>query len=488
MARVNHAINPRMLGAAFNWAGGAGTATDTTSVTFPVGGLYRRGTLTTVGTGTTFFTRASGTGTSGVPVVYGETVDASVYQRVSAAGGSLWGISLVYYDAAGAQVGAGDTAYQGTPTADAWMRLRKTGAVPLGAAFVAVTARWSVPVAEQAVGMTFDVGAVLILRTPGVPAPQPGVYFDGDTVNTPDWTYSWSGPAHASTSLETATPGLYVVPVLGDPCPRVEITVTGLDAVGPSRVTVWRSTVGGKRRAVRGWKNRLVFGSDIEIDYEAPLGREIRYDLQVISGAVTPLRVSATCTLDATEGLIQDPLVPSSNVPLSAFSGSGLPVPTLAPTAFRKLTYDMGSSQERVLGSDTPVGFAGQRMVASGVDFSTLTDSAEQGTALRNLLMTAYPVLVRPLPEWGDLPDLLYLDVAQPSEEPLNAHMGGTLTRWTLTGDQVTPPSLSIVVPIWTYDQVQQVWEGYTYATQQSVAVGIDATYMDNQRDPTMGG
>lgn len=313
-------------------------------------------------------------------------------------------------------------------------------------------------------------------------------YFDGSFPVNPDWTYSWSGTAHASTSLETATPGLYVVPVLGAPCPRVEITVTGLDPVGPSRVTVWRSTVGGKRRAVRGWKNRLVFGSDIEIDYEAPLGREIRYDLQVISGAVTPLRVTATCTLAATEGLIQDPLVPSSNVPLVDFSGSGIPTPTLAPSAFRKLTYDMGSSQERVLGSDTPVGFAGQRMVAAGVDFSTLTDSAEQGTALRNLLMTAYPILVRPLPEWGDLPDLLYLDVPQPTEEPLNAHTGGTLTRWTLAGDQVTPPSLSVVVPLWTYDQVQDLFAAYTYAYRESLAVGINATYMDDQRDPTLGG
>lgn len=292
----------------------------------------------------------------------------------------------------------------------------------------------------------------------------------------------------ASSVLDEITPGLFVVPVLGAPCPRVEITLTGLDQVGPSRVTVWRSTVGGKRRAVRGWKNRLVFGSDIGIDYEAPLGREIRYDLQVISGAGTPLRVTATCTLAATEGLIQDPLVPGSNVPLVDFSGSGIPTPTLAPSAFRKLTYDMGSSQERVLGSDTPVGFAGQRMVAAGVDFSTLTDSAEQGTALRNLLMTAYPVLVRPLPEWGDLPDLLYLDVPQPTEEPLNAHTGGTLTRWTLAGDQVTPPALSVVVPLWTYDQVQDLFAAYTYAYRESLAVGINATYMDDQRDPTLGG
>lgn len=282
--------------------------------------------------------------------------------------------------------------------------------------------------------------------------------------------------------------GLRVTARTGSPTPRVEVTVDGLDPVGASRVTVWRSTVGGKRRAVRGWKNRLVFGSDFEIDYEAPLGREITYDLQVVSGSVIPPQVRATAFLDVSEGLIQDPLIPSSHVPLVAFSGSGIPIPTLAPTAFRKLTYDMGSSQERVLGSDTPVGFAGQRMVASGVDFSTLTDSAEQGTELRNLLMTAYPILVRPLPSWGDLPDLLYLDVSQPSEEPLNAHMGGTLTRWTLAGDQVTPPSLSVVVPLWTYDQVQEVWEGYTYATLQAAAVAMDATYLDDQRDPTLGG
>ena len=79
--------------------------------------------------------------------------------------------------------------------------------------------------------------------------------------------------------------GLQVAVYTDDPCPRVAITLDGLDPSGPSRVTVWRSSEGGKRRQVRGWSNRLVFGSDFGIDYEVPLGRPVRYDVQAVFDA-----------------------------------------------------------------------------------------------------------------------------------------------------------------------------------------------------------
>lgn len=481
MARVNLVTNPRAVGRAFGLAGSTGTQSDV-STGGPLGFGYRRLVLTTTNTTSPITLAPTNTGTSATPVVAGTTYVFMAFARMVGGPTALnAGISVTWYTAAGATL-TSDTAYQGGLVDGEWTLHTKVLTAPPTAAFASVTERFSVGAGLMAVGSEYGATGFLIEAASTV-----GSYFDGSFSVTPDWTYSWSGAVNASTSLEAPTPGLYVVPMLGDPVPRVEITVNGLDAVGPSRVTVWRSTVGGKRRAVRGWKNRLVFGSDFEVDYEAPLGREVQYDLQVISGAVTPLRVTTYAELDVDTGYIQDPLVPASAVPCSSFSGAGLPVPTLAPAAYRKLTYAMESSQAHVLGSDTPVGFAGQRMVASGVDFSVLTDSAEQGSALRNILLTAYPVLVRPLPSWGDLPDLLYLDAPAPTEEPLNGHHGGTVTRWALVGDQVTPPSLSVVVPLWTYDDVQALWASYTYAFQQAAAVAINATYLDDQRDPTLG-
>jgi len=281
--------------------------------------------------------------------------------------------------------------------------------------------------------------------------------------------------------------GLQLEVFTDDPCPRVAITLDGLDPSGPSRVTLWRSAEGGKRRQVRGWSNRLVFGSDFGIDYEVPLGRPVRYDVQLISGAVTPDELTAYVQVDAEHGFVQDPLIPSGAVAVTGGEGGGTDtIPTLRSSAFSALQYEMGWNAAQILGSDTPVGLMGQRMVASGVDFSVFTDAAEQTTALRQVLRTAAPVLVRTLPAWGDLPDLMYL-AASVTEEPLTVPWGGSLTHWVLSGDQVAPPSLNVLVPLWTYDDVQAVFDAYNYAYRQSLAVTAGASYLDDQQDPTLG-
>lgn len=305
-------------------------------------------------------------------------------------------------------------------------------------------------------------------------------YFDGDSRATVDFTYAWTGAAHASTSMRFATPGLWVEAFTDPPVPRVGITVTGLDAAGPSVVTVWRTTSGGTRRAVRGWKKRTVYGSDYYIDYEAPLGREVTYSLEVHSGATVPARMSDTITLDSATGVIQDPLMPLGAV--SVASGPGRGGGALRPQAFQELEYAVESSQAVVLGRREPVAMTGQRIAASGIDFSVLTKAAEEATALRNLLAESPLVLVRPLPEWGQLPDLIYT-VPTVVEAPVGAALGGSLTYWTLTGDAVAAPSMQVLVALWTYDQVAALWT--TYAAAQAAASG--ATYLDNQRDPTMG-
>lgn len=277
--------------------------------------------------------------------------------------------------------------------------------------------------------------------------------------------------------------GLSVEGFTDEPLPRVGITVTGLSSTGPSRVTLWRSTAGGQRRKVRGWNRRQVYGSDYAIDYEAPLGRVVTYDLVVDVGPVIPETVSGTVTLDVETGFIQDPLMPLSAVPVSA----GLDLDqhaVLTNTAFRRLQYAVESSTVRVLGSREPIALTGQRMAVAGVDFSVLTEAAEQSTQLRNLMAETSLVLVRPLPSWGPLPDLLYT-VPSVTEEPVYDEDGPTITVWSLAGDAVRPPSIDVLVALWTYDQVAALWT--TYAQAQSAATASASRYLDVQRDPTMG-
>lgn len=308
-------------------------------------------------------------------------------------------------------------------------------------------------------------------------------YFDGDTPPDDLYTYSWTGVPHASASTRSLTTGIWVEPFTDAPVPRVGITVDGLDGVGPSVVTVWRSTVGGVRRKVRGWDARRIFGSDFAIDYEAPLGRVITYELQVISGAVVPQRLTATTTLDVTTGFIQDPLLPLGAIPVS---GDRTPAgATLRSTAFQQLDYEAGFTSTQVLGSREPVVNGGQRRSASNISYDMITRAAQDATDLRNLLTVTSLILVRPLPEWGPLPDLIYTMAQVVSEMPYDVSYGGSLTRWALKGDTVRPPSIQVLVALWTYDQVAALWA--TYGDAQSAANLISATYLDAQRDPTMG-
>lgn len=305
-------------------------------------------------------------------------------------------------------------------------------------------------------------------------------YFDGDTPDTVDWTYAWTGTPHASPSTMSATPGLWVEPFTDAPVPRVGITVTGLDPVGPSVVTVWRSTAGGKRRKVRGWVNRVVYGSDYTLDYEAPLGRLVTYDLQVISGSAIPLRATDSTTLDVEHGYIQDPLLPLGAVAVSGNLGDRY----FTGSAFQALEYAVESSQVSILGSDEPVALTGQRLAASGVSFDMITKAAQEATNLRNLLQVTPLVLVRPLPSFGPLPDLIYT-VPSVVEQPVDVSWGGSFTRWNLTGNTVAPPSIQVLVALWTYDQVAALWS--TYNDAQAAASASAATYLADQRDPTMG-
>lgn len=278
--------------------------------------------------------------------------------------------------------------------------------------------------------------------------------------------------------------GLTIEPILDSPGPRAGVVVDGLDASGPSRVTLWRSSPGGKRRPVRGWRNRLVYGADYVEDAEVPLGRPVTYELQVISGAVIPDVVAAVVSVPSEVGYIQDPLLPLGMIPVTN-AGDLDAAASLTNAAFAALQYEVEQSVTSILGSDERVALTGQRLAMSGVDFSVLTEAAEQSTALRNLLRSTALVLVRPLPSWGPLPDVFYT-VPAVAEMPSYDAYGATLTTWQLTGDQVAPPSINIIVPIWTYADVEALWA--TYADQQAAAVARSATYLDDLRDPSLGG
>ena len=108
--------------------------------------------------------------------------------------------------------------------------------------------------------------------------------------------------------------------LLSDPCPRVGVTITGL-GVGASVVSVWR-TADGERSSVRGARRLPMSDASYVVDFDAPLGRPVSYEVEVISGPSGPSRVtSSSVTVNATTGWLMDPLIPQTAVPVIGGAG-----------------------------------------------------------------------------------------------------------------------------------------------------------------------
>lgn len=332
-------------------------------------------------------------------------------------------------------------------------------------------------------GDTFDGDFVT-----AVAEATPGAGFNGNTVDAGAKMYDWTSTAGASTSTETTyTPALALVAQTDSPCPRIEVTISDLTPTD-NTVNLW-ATADGVRVPVRGAKGLTVTGSGFVTDYEAPLGRTVTYDLEITSGltlgAVTPSQ-SATITPpvdSAGKALwwIQDPLVPGSALALAVTRGDSTR-PTLTSAAVKALEYESDISIIPVAGSALPVAIGGQRMAASGVDFSMFTRTAQATTNLRNLLKQTSTLLIRPPGARNDgITGQFYAAIPRPKEHPVTVAFGGTLTRWSIEGSSVAAPAASILVPVWTYGDVQALWTTY----QQAQTALAAKTYLQVLKSPT---
>jgi hypothetical protein len=263
-----------------------------------------------------------------------------------------------------------------------------------------------------------------------------------------------------------------------DPCPRIGVTVTGL-GVGDSVVSVWR-TADGARNPVRGARRITMNDSSYVIDYDAPIGRPVTYEVEVISGPSGGSRkTSSQATINTADGCIMDPLAPQSAVPISRrLSRNGAVV--FAVTAMRDFEYAANVSMIEVMGSDRPMALIGQRAAAKGIDISLVTDMAEQNSKVRDLFAQAGQVLVRVPPSVsGTLPGSCFLAVATVGETSRKPHTGSELTTWTIKGDTVAAPTLRVLTAGFTYGDVAILFT--TYQQKQDATTG---KYLDDLKHP----
>lgn len=417
------------------------------------------------------FSVATASGTSGMPVAPSTSYAFQVQSKAAVTARTVT-LTITWYTSAGTLISGSS----GAGVVDATTGFTQATVVatsPATAAFASVTIAYN----SAATSEVHYVDAVFMEAATAVAG-----YFDGSFVNANSVMYAWTGTAYASTS--TATTYTPAITLLGhstfDPCPRVEITITDV-APTDNVVNVWR-TADGKRQAVREARNWTVNGSNFVIDYEVPFGRTVAYDLEVTSGLNSGVGVTQqTVTVAVDTWCIQDPLVPSSAIAVNV-SRQDSTKPYLTAAAVKTLEYAAGVSIIPILGSPDPVALLGQRSIAANVDFSMFTNTASVTTQLRNLLQQTPLLLVRSNGVRNDgIPGLAYYAAAKPVEHPVTVAFGGTLTQWELKGDLVGAPTMNVLVPVWTYGTVAELWGTYQ-AAQTALA---SKTYLDVLKSPS---
>jgi len=277
--------------------------------------------------------------------------------------------------------------------------------------------------------------------------------------------------------------GVAVSVLLDDPCPRVGVTVTGLGTASASVVSVWR-VADGERNPVRGARRTTMTDSSYVVDFDAPLGRPITYEVEVISGPSGASRVtSSSVTVNSLTGWLMDPLIPQSAVAIAEpQDANGRPI--FAAAAMSSLEYKSDVAVYQILGSDKPMALFGQRMAAAGVDLSMITDAAEENARLRNLFMSTANLLVRLPAAWTvSLPGSCFAAVAGVSEKPVEHGAEGALTVWQLTGDTVAAPTIKVLTATFTYGDVELLFT--TYQQKQTLMAG--KKYLDDLKNPLGG-
>jgi hypothetical protein len=263
------------------------------------------------------------------------------------------------------------------------------------------------------------------------------------------------------------------------PCPRVGLTITGL-GVGDSVVSVWR-TADGERNPVRGARRTTLVESAFVTDYDAPVGRPITYEVEVIDGPDGASRTaSEPVTVDSDTAWLMDPLVPQSAIPIRATRDAD-GAPYLRGNSLAEFEYAADVSLINVMGSTTPMALFGQVMKPRGVPLSMSTRSAEQNKQLKNLLTSTAQLLYRQPPSYGiDVPGVMFISVASKKELPVDVGWGGSLTWWEMTADTVAAPVLKVLTATFTYGDVAILFA--TYQQKQDAAAG--KTYLDDLKSP----
>jgi hypothetical protein len=253
-------------------------------------------------------------------------------------------------------------------------------------------------------------------------------------------------------------------------------------------VTVW-CVADEERNPVRGARRITMNDAAYVVDWDAPLGRPVTYEVEVITGPAGASRTTSdVVSVDSETGWISDPLIPQTAVPV--VGGDGDDAVYLRPQALAELEYSADVQMFDIMGSDKPLALFGQRMAERGLDTSMGTNSAEQNARLKKLLKSTAQLLFRPLPAWGgfELPGAMFLANPSAKQVPVDVRWGGQLTWWEMKSNVVQAPAIKVLTATFTYGDVELIFATYQQKqdaiTAGAAAAGEAPTYLFDIKQP----
>lgn len=251
--------------------------------------------------------------------------------------------------------------------------------------------------------------------------------------------------------------------------PSADLYITDLPAT-TARIWLWRSWA-SKQSRVRGDAHVSVIDDEATVkDYDVPVGRPFSYRVQCFAADGSDLGfVGPTSTYEITFTerdlmWLSDPLVPALARLVVLNAGTDVSRAYEAPTTYAQ-----------VIGRRRPVAIGGARSTASEWAFRIKSYSYEESTALDDMAAGGGVLLCRTHPESVRHRDgLIYLSAPSIIEEPrMDFVYEQDRADWSLVGREVEPPSISVVAPTRTWQDVID-----ENATWQDV-INAHATWLD---------
>lgn len=229
------------------------------------------------------------------------------------------------------------------------------------------------------------------------------------------------------------------------PMPRVEVLFSSF-AAGTARVDVYRLAE-GREFKVRSAVKAATAGALSRIDYEVPFGVLVTYRAEMFNAVGVSLGFTdtASVTLSTADTWVHNPLDPAGGVRV-AFRGD----------AARDLSRPVRGDTFWPEGRRVGVVISGERSGLRGVTLDIIVDTIGDADRFASLVgdynTTTVPVLCFRIgaADRVRLPRTLFASVFDPREQDVNYNIGGTQIAFAMTGDEVSPPTPAVVIPLLT--------------------------------------